>query len=308
MRDREREYETERRNGVGTRSRRGSFYGGDRAPAGYQAAPGGPAYPSPPGAYPSPAATGYTSSPAATYGQPGYSGQYGRSNTYPPPSPRPGDAIPRPVSPYSAGPVPRPVSPYLPGALPRPVSPYQNPAGIGRPVSPYQPGGMQRAASPRPGMDVYPRGHVMEGQPLRRGGSRAPSPAPGAYGVAPPTSSYPGMAASVYGGAGGAGYGAQTGGYGTQPGPYGGPASPRMPLMPGEQAQQMLSAPEGFSRPPNLAQPYTHFEMMKIQEMDDFLEVVPRMPLVLVPHDVYHEDWIRFMNVSFHQLAQPSSN
>lgn len=59
----------------------------------------------------------------------------------------------------------------------------------------------------------------------------------------------------------------------------------------------MLTAPEGFSRPPNLAQPYTHFEMMKIQDMDDFLEVIPRMPLVLVPHDVYHEDWIRFMNV-----------
>lgn len=173
----------------------------------------------------------------------------------------------------------------------------------------------------------------MEGQ-QRRMGSRAPSPAPSAYGAAPPTSTYPGMAASGYGaqvagyGAQGGGYGAQAGGYGAQAGGYGAqaggyntqtggygaqgggygtqsggygapgmpPGSPRMPLLPGE-AQQMLTAPEGFSRPPNLAQPYTHFEMMKIQDMDDFLEVIPRMPLVLVPHDVYHEDWIRFMNV-----------
>ena len=36
---------------------------------------------------------------------------------------------------------------------------------------------------------------------------------------------------------------------------------------------------------------------MKIQDMDDFFENLPRMPKVLVPHDVYHEDWIRFMQV-----------
>lgn len=34
---------------------------------------------------------------------------------------------------------------------------------------------------------------------------------------------------------------------------------------------------------------------MKIQDMEEFLEQIPRMPLVLVPHDVYHEDWIRLM-------------
>jgi len=34
---------------------------------------------------------------------------------------------------------------------------------------------------------------------------------------------------------------------------------------------------------------------MKISDMDDFMDVIPRMPLVLVPHDVYHEDWIRLM-------------
>jgi len=56
----------------------------------------------------------------------------------------------------------------------------------------------------------------------------------------------------------------------------------------------MLPPPDGFSRPANLAQSYTFFEIMKIQDMDDFYETVPRMPKVLVPHDVYHEDWIRF--------------
>lgn len=58
-----------------------------------------------------------------------------------------------------------------------------------------------------------------------------------------------------------------------------------------------MPAPDGFSRPPNLAQSYTRFEPLKIQDMDDFYENIPRMPLVLVPHDVHHEDWIRLMTV-----------
>ncbi|KAF8897239.1 hypothetical protein BD779DRAFT_1489779 [Infundibulicybe gibba] len=73
-------------------------------------------------------------------------------------------------------------------------------------------------------------------------------------------------------------------------------ASPRIPdssAFPGEKGP--LAAPEGFSRPINAAQPYTPFEPMKIQDMDSFLDHVPRMPAVLQPHDVYHEDWIRFV-------------
>lgn len=66
----------------------------------------------------------------------------------------------------------------------------------------------------------------------------------------------------------------------------------------------MLAAPEGFSRPPNLAQSYTPFDIIKIQDMDDFYEVIPRMPLVLVTHDVYHEDWIRLMTVSEYFIAR----
>jgi len=59
----------------------------------------------------------------------------------------------------------------------------------------------------------------------------------------------------------------------------------------------MLPPPDGFSRPANLAQSFTFFDTMKIQDMDDFYENMPRMPKVLVPHDVYHEDWIRFIQV-----------
>ena len=31
--------------------------------------------------------------------------------------------------------------------------------------------------------------------------------------------------------------------------------------------------------------------------MDEVLENMPCMPAVLVPHDIYHEDWIRLMTV-----------
>lgn len=74
------------------------------------------------------------------------------------------------------------------------------------------------------------------------------------------------------------------------------PSSPRMPgaATGGESLQ--LAAPEAFSRPPNAAQPYTPFSVMRIQEMDKFYDQIPRMPLVLDTHDVYHQDWIRFMN------------
>ena len=61
--------------------------------------------------------------------------------------------------------------------------------------------------------------------------------------------------------------------------------------------QQQLAAPEAFSRPLPVAQPYAPFDMMKIGEMDDLQEVGNRMPLVLQPHDVYNEDWARFIQV-----------
>ncbi|KAH7931283.1 hypothetical protein BV22DRAFT_998529 [Leucogyrophana mollusca] len=167
---------------------------------------------------------------------------------------------PRAPSPYARAP-----SPYAPGA--RAPSPYApgvrapSPYAPGaRAPSPYAPGA--RAPSPYvpPGQiqsGVYPRGHIFEGQPIPR--SRASSPMPGAVG---------GVAF---------------------------PSSPRMPSA-GVGADQQLAAPEAFSRPANAAQPYTPFNVMKIQEMDQFYDQIPRMPLVLDTHDVYHQDWIRFMN------------
>ncbi|EIW61893.1 uncharacterized protein TRAVEDRAFT_70135 [Trametes versicolor FP-101664 SS1] len=351
-RERERDYERDRDRTA--RSRRNSVYGGaDRPTSTYQPAAGG-AY----GAAPYGSSAPYTAAAG---------GAYPTSAAYHPPSPRPGDilpraaspyrvggALPRPSSPYQVPIAPRPVSPYQSGGIPRAASPFQaasiqraaspyggggiqraaspygSGGGIQRAASPYGPGGgIQRAASPygnamRPGASpyggaaplpgggssgVYPPGHVLEGQPLRSH-SRAPSPSP--YGQpGGPVNIYSNpQTSSIYGSAQPGAYGASSGAYGASSGAYGGGygggggiaahASPRMgggagmPIPPQEQAA-MLTVPEGFARPPNRAQPYTHFEIMKIQDMDDFLDVIPRMPAVLVPHDVYHEDWIRLM-------------
>ena len=146
-----------------------------------------------------------------------------------------------------------------------------------------------RAPSPIPGA-VPPYGSR----------SRAPSPIPGgvsAQGPYPPrprsraASPLPGTAPPPYSGQSGF------------PGQYSN-ALPRSPHVGGgavlggaDHPPPMLPPPDGFSRPANLAQSYTFFETMKIQDMDDFYDNMPRMPKVLVPHDVYHEDWIRFIQV-----------
>ena len=75
---------------------------------------------------------------------------------------------------------------------------------------------------------------------------------------------------------------------GPSPSPYGYQPPP-------QRDEGMLPPPEGFSRPPNAAQSYTQFDTLKLQDMDDLMENMPRMPAVLTTHDVYHEDWIRFM-------------
>ena len=46
-------------------------------------------------------------------------------------------------------------------------------------------------------------------------------------------------------------------------------------------------APNCFSRPPSAARSYTQFETVKIQDMDDLVKVIPRMPAVLTTHDVH---------------------
>ena len=67
---------------------------------------------------------------------------------------------------------------------------------------------------------------------------------------------------------------------------------PTPPLPQNE--QRTLSLPECFSRPPDVTQSYTQFDTLKIQDMDDFMENLPSMPVVLMTHDVNHRDWTRF--------------
>ena len=218
-----------------------------------------------------------------------------------------------------------PTSPYQPPiAPPSPLSTAGNPGyapAAGYSVPAYPPGTAdpyQRAPSPYHGIPGHPeqailsRSRAPSPNPMSAYGqrSRAPSPIPGAFGPrsrapSPNPASYapqrprsraasplPGTAPALYGG-GQPGY--------PQPG-YPGALS-RSPHVGGgavlEQAQPMLPPPDGFSRPANLAQSYTFFETMKIQDMDDFYDNIPRMPMVLVPHDVYHEDWIRLCQVGF---------
>ncbi|KAH9179919.1 hypothetical protein EDB89DRAFT_1923900 [Lactarius sanguifluus] len=208
-------------------------------------------------------------SPIATAANPGYAPAAGYGiSPYPPTGPVAPDPYQRAASPYHGAPEQ--------AILSRSRAPSPNPmAGIG--AGAYGP--RSRAPSPIPGALFGPR-------------SRAPSPIPNPAPYPPqrPRS----RAASPL--------------PGTVPGPYAGPgypqpgypgALPRSPhvgggaMLAGPEQPQMLPPPDGFSRPANLAQSYTFFETMKIQDMDDFYDNIPRMPMVLVPHDVYHEDWIR---------------
>lgn len=259
---------------------------GARAPSPYGATAPGPRAPSPFGAtgptpYGARAPSPYGARAPSPYGGPGPSPYGARA-----PSPMP--PVPRATSPMPPGP-PRAPSPYG-----RPVSRAPSPYH-GQQASTYPP--PHRAPSPfvPPGQiqSVYPRGHVLEGQPVGGPRSRAPSPMPGAP-AGPGFSSSPrmpnvGFASSPR---------MPNAGFPSSPRmPNAGfPSSPRMPGAATGGDSLQLAAPEAFSRPPNAAQPYTPFSVMRIQEMDKFYDQIPRMPLVLDTHDVYHQDWIRFMN------------
>ncbi|KAJ3776647.1 hypothetical protein FB446DRAFT_274534 [Lentinula raphanica] len=188
--------------------------------------------------------------------------------------------------PYMQG-GPRPSSPYATANYPPPVSASQDPYGA-RAASPYHraasPSPYHRAASPfgrsaspfaAGSGEVYPPGHIMEGRPINPARSRATTPIPGM----PPAVPYPSSA-----------------------GPYSqsgmpGSMSPNLSgMMSGTPSSGTLAAPECFSRPINAAHPYTPFEPMRIQDMDLFLESLPRMPIVLQTHDVYNADWNRLMD------------
>ena len=123
------------------------------------------------------------------------------------------------------------------------------------------------------GGGVYPRGHIMEGKPIVR--SRATTPVPGTVAGSGVTG-FPQATVPI-----------TTSHSSAMPAPH--------PID-----QQQLAAPEAFSRPLSNAQPYTPFETMKVHDMDDLQDVTHRVPLVLKPHDVYPEDWVRFIQVRCH--------
>lgn len=251
-------------------------------------------------------ASSYPSAPGGAYSDAGShsSSGYPTASAYPTaPGAYPSSPNMRASPNIRASPNMRPTSPaFAGGPSGYPPSTYPGTAGsagqpYSRPPSPYgRPGGANYARAPSPyagaggATGTYPRGHILEGQPMNR--SRAPSPVGGGPGGpgGPGGAAYP---------SGGPGFPQPTVGF-----PTPGGASPNIGAMtlagPGNyQAapQEQLAAPPGFSRPINAAQPYTPFEAMKIQDMDDFLDNIPRMPLVMQTHDCYHEDWIRLMQV-----------
>ena len=72
-------------------------------------------------------------------------------------------------------------------------------------------------------------------------------------------------------------------------GGYGAPSMPQ---------EHLLASPEAFNRPINRALAFTPFQMLKLQDMDDFLDDLIRpQPPILSTHDVLPEDCGRFMNV-----------
>ncbi|KAI0254349.1 hypothetical protein BJV78DRAFT_71161 [Lactifluus subvellereus] len=212
-------------------------------------------------------------SPIATASNPGYAPAAGYGVSSHPPVGPGADPYQRAASPFhgaggggysepailsrSRAPSPNPIP--GPGPFgPRSRAPSPIPGAVG---APYGARPRSRAASPMPA--PYPPAHPR---------SRAPSPIPGAMPLP----------------------------YNGQPGSTYGNTIPRSPHVGGGGVlaglePSMLLPPDGFSRPANLAQSYTFFDTMKIQDMDDFYDNMPKMPMVLVPHDVYHEDWIRFI-------------
>ncbi|KAF8076095.1 hypothetical protein FPV67DRAFT_397137 [Lyophyllum atratum] len=161
---------------------------------------------------------------------------------------------------------------YIPPGGGYPQSNYSTSPPRG-PVDPHS-----RSTTPfgGPAPNVYPRGHVMEGQVIRGDRSRASSPMPGSHGL-PPSGPYSSGAIAF---------------------PQAG-TSPNMSAsvpFPGDQGPpQQLAAPEGFSRPVNGSHPFTPFDIVKVQDMERFWSEIPRMPNVLVTHDVFEEDWSRLM-------------
>ncbi|KAG6868463.1 hypothetical protein C0993_002438 [Termitomyces sp. T159_Od127] len=158
----------------------------------------------------------------------------------------------------STSPNPRPAEvPFIPGN-----SPYRAPDPLPRSTTPSM---------------VYPPGHIMEGQPILPQDRARMTPIPRGRSPAPPlpynsnavglsqSASSPNMSISA----------PHAGSHGAPP--------------------KQLAAPEGFSRPINGSRPFPPFQIMKIQDMEKFWSELPKMPAVLMYHDVFEEDWRRLM-------------
>ncbi|KII95882.1 hypothetical protein PLICRDRAFT_170481 [Plicaturopsis crispa FD-325 SS-3] len=228
-----------------------------------------------------------------------------------------------PTSPYAApgaapygggGHSPYPSSPNMrPGGhSPYPSSPNMRPSDYpaatpGYPATNYQSGPPRSATDPFPraaspyggplsgGAGVYPRGHILEGQPVSSGGSQAAmGQAMARSRATTPNPGYPGGGNGVAFPSAGPSFPQPTvRGVSPMPSPrVGGAQLSGYPAS----VEPQATIPPGFSRPRNAALAYTPFETMKIQDMEDFEINIPKMPLVLTPHDVYHEDWIRLMS------------
>lgn len=199
--------------------------------------------------------------PATSFGRhsPNPATSFGRHSPNPPNRNLSGELHRSPPAPYAYPPLTRGNDPNA-----RSSSPYNNPGGV-------QP-------------QIYPRGHVMEGKPIRT--SRAPSPLPGARtGPSPYSQNYATYSEPPVGRS-----------RSRPASPRIGSASPRMLGGPSEQ----LPPPEGFSRPVDRRLEFAAFDTMKIQNMEEFILAThpPRIPLVLKSHDVETQDWQRLMNVS----------
>lgn len=212
----------------------------------------------------------------------------GRTDAYNPHGPPSGpysSSMRSPASNMRASPNMRAASPNLRSASPNPNMraspnvragelPYLPATTTGYPGSNFSSSPARGHANPLPrsttpfGGSVYPPGHVLEGQPMSR--SRPPSPMPGGPGMPFPQ------------------------------------ASPRMPGgMPFTSESLQLAAPEGFSRPVNMAVPFTPFPDTFVQGMNRFFDGVPRMPKILQAHDVLDDDWMRLMKVCLVSSSVP---
>lgn len=304
--DHDQELRKARERDAQARERRKSFNAGTAAPYAFPASGGGNVgYPGP--GYPSNnyAGGGYSASATSDldhqfgdldldrdrdYGGSGRPRKYstseaggdrprgGRTDAYNPHGPPSGpynSSMRSPASNMRASPNMRAASPNLRSASPNPNMraspnvragelPYLPATTTGYPGSNFSSSPARGHANPLPrsttpfGGSVYPPGHVLEGQPMSR--SRPPSPMPGGPGMPFPQ------------------------------------ASPRMPGgMPFTSESLQLAAPEGFSRPVNMAVPFTPFPDTFVQGMNRFFDGVPRMPKILQAHDVLDDDWMRLM-------------